>query len=191
VLLFALLTMETQASFAQLARAAREEGRIDAAQAAPRMAGLALSVLWTLFATGLLAAGLGDLRVVDGSGMDVADLIERAGAAAPVPAIRGRAAPGGRPEPRAGGAPPAHRRPVLARTVGDPAAWAATALPARLGPPLARPAPAPSLPWTERHPALLWAGLVAVVAGLGALTWRMSKSDGATRASPGPPGGRA
>jgi hypothetical protein len=31
----------------------------------------------------------------------------------------------------------------------------------------ARPAP-----WTERHPALLWAGLVSVVAALAAVTWR-------------------
>lgn len=64
----------------------------------------------------------------------------------------------------------------LMRTVADPSAWAAAAASARLGPPVSRPAPAQTLPWTERHPALLWAGLVAVVAALGALTWRALRS---------------
>jgi hypothetical protein len=27
-------------------------------------------------------------------------------------------------------------------------------------------------PWTERHPSLLWGGLLAVVVALGGLTWR-------------------
>jgi hypothetical protein len=32
------------------------------------------------------------------------------------------------------------------------------------------------LPWTERHPALLWVGLVVVVTLLGAVTWRAIRS---------------
>lgn len=59
----------------------------------------------------------------------------------------------------------------LERTVGDTAAWLGGAADAFLLPPdqgriVVRRA------WTERHPALLWAGLVAAVAVLGALTWR-------------------
>ena len=61
----------------------------------------------------------------------------------------------------------------LSRTVGDPAAWAAGAREAALSAPRRLVADrAEGRPWTERHPALLWAGLVAVVAALGALTWR-------------------
>ena len=61
----------------------------------------------------------------------------------------------------------------LVRTAGDLAAWGRTAHPLRLGPVrrLAAEDAAPA-PWTERHPALLWAGLLLVVAALGALTWR-------------------
>jgi hypothetical protein len=61
----------------------------------------------------------------------------------------------------------------LARTAGDLAAWGASARPALLGP-ARRLAPAgeAARPWTERHPSLLWAGLVGVVVALGALTWR-------------------
>jgi uncharacterized membrane protein len=44
--------------FDQRAREARGAGDPEAAVLAQRQAGLALSVLWTLFATGLLAAGL-------------------------------------------------------------------------------------------------------------------------------------
>jgi len=43
---------------------------------------------------------------------------------------------------------------------------------AELGPPVRREVVADVLPWTERHPVLLWAGLLLVVAALGALTWR-------------------
>jgi len=57
-LLFVVLTAETQDTFAQWARAAEALGRIEAARFARRAAGLGLSVLWTLFATGLLAGGL-------------------------------------------------------------------------------------------------------------------------------------
>jgi uncharacterized membrane protein len=57
-LLFGLVTAETQSVFAERARLARAAHDPEAAVRAGRQAGLALSVLWTLFATGLLAAGL-------------------------------------------------------------------------------------------------------------------------------------
>jgi len=57
-LLFGLLTAETGSIFDARARAAREAGHPGVALAARRQAGLALSVLWTVFATALLAAGL-------------------------------------------------------------------------------------------------------------------------------------
>jgi hypothetical protein len=61
----------------------------------------------------------------------------------------------------------------LARTAGDPALYAARAREAALLAGQAVPGPAGlALPWTERHPALLWTGLVAVVMALGAVTWR-------------------
>jgi Protein of unknown function (DUF3999) len=48
---------------------------------------------------------------------------------------------------------------------------------AELGPPVRRAVPAePPPPWSERYPALLWGGLLAVVAGLGAITWRALRS---------------
>jgi hypothetical protein len=60
----------------------------------------------------------------------------------------------------------------LARTLGeDP-----DAATAELGPPIRREVVADVLPWTERHPLLLWIGLVLVVAGLAALTWRALRS---------------
>jgi uncharacterized membrane protein len=59
ILLFGLLTAETQATFAQRASLARGAGDAAAAEAAALAGGLAVSVLWTAFATGLLAAGLG------------------------------------------------------------------------------------------------------------------------------------
>jgi hypothetical protein len=58
MLLFGLLSAETTSVFDQRARAARAAGDPEAAVLAQRQAGLALSVLWTLFATGLLATGL-------------------------------------------------------------------------------------------------------------------------------------
>jgi uncharacterized protein DUF3999 len=59
----------------------------------------------------------------------------------------------------------------LARTAGDPQLFAARARDARLGVSSAEEAGAASrVPWTERHPALLWGGLVAAVLALGALT---------------------
>jgi uncharacterized protein DUF3999 len=61
----------------------------------------------------------------------------------------------------------------LARTAGNPALFAARARSAELRPPRTVPgAPPPVPPWTERNPVLLWAGLLAVVATLGAVTWR-------------------
>lgn len=64
----------------------------------------------------------------------------------------------------------------LGRTIGDHQAWADAASPAHLGPMVRLAAASPSLPWTERHPALLWGGLLAVVAALGAVTWRALKA---------------
>jgi hypothetical protein len=43
---------------------------------------------------------------------------------------------------------------------------------ARLGSPVRSRVEADVLPWSERHPALLWAGLLIVVAGLAFVTWR-------------------
>jgi hypothetical protein len=61
----------------------------------------------------------------------------------------------------------------LTRTVGDVSAWAASAHEGRLGVErVALPSDAAPVPWTERHPTLLWGGLIAVVAALGALTYR-------------------
>jgi uncharacterized membrane protein len=57
-LLFVVTTAETQDTFAQWARIAEAGGRFDDARFARRAAGLGLSVLWTLFATSLLAGGL-------------------------------------------------------------------------------------------------------------------------------------
>ena len=58
-LLFGLLTGETQQTFSQRATLARAANDAAAAEAARLASGLAVSVLWTAFATGLLAAGLG------------------------------------------------------------------------------------------------------------------------------------
>jgi hypothetical protein len=60
----------------------------------------------------------------------------------------------------------------LARTAGDASLYAARARPARLLEPVPIVAAPPRVPWTERHPVLLWAGLVAVAGALGGLTWR-------------------
>jgi uncharacterized membrane protein len=59
VLLFGLLTGETQAAFSRAAREATAAGDAAAALRAGLEGGLAISVLWTVFATGLLSAGLG------------------------------------------------------------------------------------------------------------------------------------
>lgn len=57
-LLFILLTGETSAVFAQMARRFLQAGDAAGALGAERSGALALSVLWTVFATGLLAGGL-------------------------------------------------------------------------------------------------------------------------------------
>lgn len=60
----------------------------------------------------------------------------------------------------------------LAATVGDAAAWAVDARQALLGE-ARRVAAAPAaVPWTERHRALVWGGLLAVVLALAGLTRR-------------------
>ena len=59
VLLFGLLTGETQAAFVRASREAAAAGDAEGALRASRQGGLAVSVLWTAFATGLLSAGLG------------------------------------------------------------------------------------------------------------------------------------
>jgi uncharacterized membrane protein len=58
VLLFGLLTGETSDTFHQQAARAELRGDLTAAEDARRVGDLAVSVLWTVFATGLLAAGL-------------------------------------------------------------------------------------------------------------------------------------
>jgi hypothetical protein len=58
VLLFILLTGETSATFAQQQREADAVGDLAGSLAARRVGGLAVSVLWTVFATALLAGGL-------------------------------------------------------------------------------------------------------------------------------------
>jgi uncharacterized membrane protein len=58
LLLFGVLNGETRATFAQRRQEADRLGDAAASQAARRVGGLAVSVLWTIFATGLLAAGL-------------------------------------------------------------------------------------------------------------------------------------
>jgi uncharacterized membrane protein len=57
-LLFGLLTAETWSVFDEKTRVARLAGDDATVLTARRQAGLALSVLWTVFATGLLASGL-------------------------------------------------------------------------------------------------------------------------------------
>ena len=58
LLLFGLLNGETRATFAQRRLLADRAGDAAAGQAARRIGALAVSVLWTIFATGLLAGGL-------------------------------------------------------------------------------------------------------------------------------------
>jgi hypothetical protein len=60
----------------------------------------------------------------------------------------------------------------LPRTVGNAALWTAAAEEGRLALPVPVAVPAARIPWTERHPALLWAGLLATVVILGLVTRR-------------------
>jgi hypothetical protein len=70
----------------------------------------------------------------------------------------------------------------VARTVGDPALWIAQAAEARLGAAERRAEEAARAPWTERHPALVWAALATLVLLLGLVTWRaLRAADGAAR----------
>ena len=62
------------------------------------------------------------------------------------------------------------------RTVGDAALWIAQASEGRWEPPAVRVRERPRPPWTERHPAVLWAGLVAAVGLLAGVTWRALQS---------------
>ena len=90
----------------------------------------------------------------------------------PVERLAFEAAPGARYRLRYGApglGPPAYDLP---RTVGDAALWTATAEEGRLQPPLRLPEASEAPPWTERHPALLWMGLIATVAILGLVTRR-------------------
>ncbi len=66
----------------------------------------------------------------------------------------------------------------IARTVGDPGVWIAQATEGTLAAPVKVAAPPPKVPWTERHPAVLWGGLVGIVVLLGAVTWRALKTAG-------------
>lgn len=67
----------------------------------------------------------------------------------------------------------------LARTAGAPALYAARAQPGPLLAVASVPAaPPPPPPWTERNPLLLWGGLLAVIGGLGAVTWRALRTAG-------------
>jgi Protein of unknown function (DUF3999) len=66
----------------------------------------------------------------------------------------------------------------LPRTVGDVALWTATAAEGRLQPAVPLAAPSRRVPWTDRHPALLWAGLLAAVVVLGFVTHRALSAAG-------------
>ena len=58
------------------------------------------------------------------------------------------------------------------RTVGDAALWIAQASEGHWQRPVVRVREGPRRPWTDSHPALLWAGLVAAVGLLAGVTWR-------------------
>jgi hypothetical protein len=60
----------------------------------------------------------------------------------------------------------------LARTVADVEQWSAAAREVRLGAATRRASAGARIPWTERHPLLIWIGLLAVVAVLSLVTWR-------------------
>lgn len=73
----------------------------------------------------------------------------------------------------------------VTRTVGDPALWIAQAAEGRLGPPARWSGREPRVPWTERHPALVWGGLLALVVLLGTVTWRALRAGTDAAAGPG------
>lgn len=66
----------------------------------------------------------------------------------------------------------------IQKTVRDPAVWIAQAIEGALAPPVRNVSPPQRIPWTKRHPRILWGGLVAIVALLGSITWRAFKSLG-------------
>jgi hypothetical protein len=66
----------------------------------------------------------------------------------------------------------------LERTVGDTALWIAQATEGRWQPPVARAREGPTPSWTERYPATLWVGLVAVAGLLAGVTWKARQSAG-------------
>lgn len=100
------------------------------------------------------------------------------GAAVVVPRERlvFEAAPGRRYRLTYGSAVAAAPQYDLARTVADVESWSAVAREARLGVATRRTSPGPRVPWTERHPRLIWVGLLAIVAILGLVTWRALRS---------------
>jgi len=116
------------------------------------------------------------LRILNGD--DAPLSISGAHVAAPREGLVFEAAPGESYRLRYGEAglgPPAYD---LARSIGDTDAWVEAAVEARLGDPVQVAAGAPRpVPWSERHPGWLLAGLIAAVAGLGALTWRALRAD--------------
>ena len=66
----------------------------------------------------------------------------------------------------------------LPRTVGDAALWTANAAEGALQPPIRVRTAEELPPWTERHPALLWGGLVTAVVVLGLVTRRALRATG-------------
>lgn len=98
--------------------------------------------------------------------------IRSASVEVPIERVLFEALPGQGYRLRYGGAPGAAPQFDLSRTAGDPASYGVNAVEARLGPPRAVAEGADTRPWTERHPRLLWAGLLLVVAALGAVTFR-------------------
>jgi Protein of unknown function (DUF3999) len=77
---------------------------------------------------------------------------------------------------RYGGSPVGAPEFDLEHTTGGAASFGASAFEARLGEPLPLPEGADERPWTERHPRLLWLGLLVVVAGLALVTLRALRS---------------
>lgn len=98
--------------------------------------------------------------------------------AVPVERLAFEAAPAARYRLRYGA--PGLGAPVfdLPRTVGDRALWTATAAEGALQPPTRLPVSAELPPWTERHPALVWTGLVVTVVVLGLVTRRALRAAG-------------
>jgi hypothetical protein len=96
----------------------------------------------------------------------------------PVERLAFEAAPGARYRLRYGAAGLGAPTYDLPRTVGDTALWTATAEEATLQPPARIPPLEEPVPWTERHPALLWTGLVATVVVLGLVTRRALRAAG-------------